>query len=426
MAGRPYMERIADRLLEQRLEARGAVLIEGAKWCGKTTTAHQHARSVVDMSDPASRRQNLMLAEVEPSALLRGEVPRLIDEWQLAPQLWDAVRFEVDTRDEFGQFILTGSSVPPSSAAIAHTGTGRISRLRMRPMSLFESGDSTGEVSLGALFDGQALPAVSAGTSLDQLAFLLCRGGWPRAVGQDQRVALQQARDYVDAVVESDISQVDNVGRDPHLARRLLRSYARMESSQARISKIADDLAAGDVGPSDKTVRAYLTALERIFVIEDLPAWNPNLRSRSAIRTTETRHLVDPSIAAAALGINPRGAVNDLNTFGLLFEGLCVRDLRVYSEALDGEVFHFRDKNGLECDAVVHLRDGRYGLIEVKLGGDDPVDEGAATLSAVAARIDTTRMRAPSFLMVLTGTGSFSLTRPDDGVMVVPIGLLGP
>ncbi len=422
---RTYMRRIVDQLLKDRLESRGAVLVEGPKWCGKTTTSRQQARSVVYMADPASRSQNLILADVEPSALLRGEAPRLLDEWQIAPQLWDAVRFEVDQRDAFGQFILTGSSVPPSTERITHTGTGRISRVRMRPMSLFESGESTGEVSLGVLFDGEGVPAVQAGMTLEELAFLLCRGGWPRSVGQNHRIALQQARDYVDAVVESDISRVDDVDRDPHVARRLLRSYARMESSQGRLAQIVADLGAAGSGPSDKTVRSYITALERIFVIEDLPAWNPNLRSKSAIRSADTRHVVDPSIAAAALGMGPEGALKDLETFGLLFEGLCVRDLRVYADVLDGEVFHFREKTGLECDAVVHLRDGRYGLIEVKLGGDRLVDQGAQTLRAVAARIDTTRMPQPSFLMVLTGTGAYSLMRPD-GVMVVPIGVLGP
>lgn len=422
---REYLPRIADKLLIDRLDARGAVLIEGAKWCGKTTTAKQHAGSVLYMTDPARRSQNLLLAAAEPTALLRGPVPRLIDEWQIAPQLWDAVRFEVDQRDEFGQFILTGSSVPPSDKQITHTGTGRISRLRMRPMSLSESGDSSAVVSLEALFREQTLPVSETQASLEDVAFLLCRGGWPRAVGQPRRIALQQARDYVDAVTESDISRVDDVARNPQLAARLMRSYARMESSQAKLSHIRQDLAAGDSAPSEKTLRSYLTALERIFVIEDLPAWNPNLRSKTAIRTTPTRHFVDPSIAAAALGIDPAGAMQDLETFGLLFESLCVRDLRIYAEALDGQVFHYRDRSGLESDAVVHLRDGRYGLIEVKLGGDQLIDEGARTLLDLASRIDTTKMAAPSFLMIVTATGAYSHTRPD-GVLVVPITTLGP
>lgn len=421
---RPYMKRIYDRLLAERLEAKGAVLVEGAKWCGKTTTSCQIANSVLYMADPASREQNLILADAQPSALLQGDTPRLIDEWQTAPKIWDAVRFEVDQRDEFGQFILTGSSVPPKTSEISHTGTGRIARVRMRPMSLYESGDSSGAVSLGALFSGMQLPVAQAGATIEQLAFLLCRGGWPRAVGRSRRVALQQARDYVDSVAESDISRVDGVKRDPYLTKRLLRSYARMESSQAQISQIGRELAAGDVnGPTPKTVQSYLKALRQIFVIEDMPAWNPNLRSKTAIRSTDTRHFVDPSLATAALGIDPEGAVEDIETFGLLFESLCVRDLRIYADALDGEVFHYRDRSGLECDAVIHLRNGHYGLIEVKLGGDRLVNEGAKNLLKLAQLIDTQSMPAPSFLIVLTGTGAYSLTRPD-GVMVVPINVL--
>ncbi|WEV75474.1 DUF4143 domain-containing protein [Bifidobacterium sp. ESL0800] len=418
-----YLPRIYDKLLKERLEASGAVLVEGTKWCGKTTTCTQAAKSVLYMADPESREQNLILADAQPSALLDGKTPRLIDEWQTAPKLWDAVRFTVDQRDDFGQFILTGSSVPPDNSEMFHTGTGRISRLRMRPMSLYESGDSSGAVSLGDLFDGAKLPVAKSGTTLERLAFLLCRGGWPKAVGQPERIALRQARDYVDAVTDSDISRADNTQRDPHLARRLLRSYARMESSQSPTAHIAADLRGNGTTPSDKTVQSYITALQRIFVVEDMPAWNPNLRSKTAIRTADTRHFVDPSIAAAAMGVGPEGALKDLETFGLWFESMCVRDLRVYADALDGEVFHYRDKSGLKCDAVVHLRDGRYGLVEVKLGGDRLVGVGAESLLALAKKIDTTRMPAPSFTMVLTGTGALSYTRPD-GVMVVPLATL--
>ncbi|WEV72562.1 DUF4143 domain-containing protein [Bifidobacterium sp. ESL0790] len=417
-----YLPRISDQLLRKKLSATGAVLVEGAKWCGKTTTCEQAAKSTLYMANPESRQQNLALADMQPSALLEGPTPRLIDEWQTAPKLWDAVRFAVDKRDAFNQFILTGSSVPPADDAIIHTGTGRISRLRMRPMSLYESGDSNGEVSLGSLFEGTDLPVSQAAKNdIEHLAFLVCRGGWPKAIGQDDEVALQQARNYIDAVAESDISRVDGTSRDPRLARRLLRSYARMESSQATVSKIAADLRGNDEAPTNKTVQSYLTALQRIFVIEDLPAWNPNLRSKTAIRTTDTRHFVDPSIGAAALGVGPKGLIADLETFGLLFESLCIRDLRIYAEALDGEVFHFRDKQDLECDAVIHLRDGRYGLIEVKLGGDMLVEEGAKSLIRLSEKIDTKKMRnEPSFLMVLTGTGNLSYQRKD-GVMVVPV-----
>lgn len=376
------------------------------------------------MQDPRTRDQNRRLAQIAPQALLEGPSPRLIDEWQVAPQLWDAVRYEVDRRDEFGQFILTGSSVPVDFSEMEHSGTGRISRMRMRPMALFESGDSTGGVSLGALFDGNPLPVAPAEDGLESLAFLVCRGGWPRSVGQSERVALQQAFDYLDAVVEEDISRVDNVRRSPAHARALMRSYARMVASQGTFASLQADLDGGGMGLGESALREYLEALRKLFVIEDLEAWNPNLRSKAAVRTTPTRHFVDPSIATAALGAGPRDLVNDLNTFELVFEGLCIRDLRTYAEALDGKVYHFRDKTDLECDAVVKLRSGRYGLIEVKLGGEKAIEEGALTLQKLASRIDTSRMPAPSFLMVLTGVGQFSYPR-EDGVLVVPIRTLG-
>ena len=421
-----YMPRIYDELLQRRLSAKGAVLVEGPKWCGKTTTCEQLANSTLYLADPTTRSQNLLLAETQPSFLLAGATPRLIDEWQLAPQLWDSIRFEVDQRGTAGQFLLTGSSVPPQLSRIAHTGTGRIARMRMRPMSLYESGDSSGATSLGDLFNGQSLQPLHAEATIERIAFLLCRGGWPGAIGfNNEQDALQQAVDYIDAVVESDISRVDDVERDPHLARRLMRSYARMESSQTSLAQITADVAGNDSTPSSKTVQSYVRALEKIFVIEDLPAWNPNLRSKTAIRSADTRHFTDPSLAAAALGVNPQGALRDLETFGLLFESMCVRDLRVYADALDGQVFHYRDKTDLECDAVIHLRDGRYALIEVKLGGDRLVNEGAANLIKLANRIDTSTMMQPSFLMVLTGTGAYSYTRPD-GVIVAPITTLRP
>lgn len=420
-----YRNRIYDTVLRHRLEAKGAVLVEGPKWCGKTTTCLQLAQSVLYMAQPDIREQNIMLADMQPSLLLQGATPRLIDEWQIAPKLWDAVRLEVDQRDEFNQFLLTGSSVPPSFTDITHTGTGRIARLRMRPMSLYESGDSTGAVSFASLFEGESMPLSRVDSNIEHIAFLLCRGGWPKAIDQTGRIALQQSRDYLDAIVESDISRVDDVQRDPHLARRLLRSYARMESSQSQSSQIAADVRGSAESPSDKTVQSYISALEKIFVLEDMPAWNPNLRSKSAIRTSDTRHFVDPSIAAAALGIGPAGLIKDFETFGLLFESMCVRDFRVYADALDGDVFHFRDRTGLECDAVLHLRDGRYGLIEVKLGGNRLIEEGAANLIKLADKIDTTTMPKPSFLMVVTGTGEYSFTRRD-GVMVAPIRTLRP
>lgn len=420
-----YLSRVYDSILKQRLEAKDAILIEGPKWCGKTTTAKQVAGSVLYMQDPDTRERNRQLAEMRPMFLLEGATPRLIDEWQEAPVLWDAVRFEADKRQEFGQFILTGSTVPPDTGEMMHTGTGRIGRMRMRPMSLFESEDSTGAVSLGGLFRGEELPIASAPSGIDELAFLVCRGGWPRAAGASERVALRQAYDYLDAIVESDISRVDGIERDPNKARAVMRSYARFTASQGKVSQMIADLERSDEGPSDKTVRTYLDALKKLFVVEELPAWNPNLRSKAAIRSTPTRHFTDSSIGVAALGTNPRGLIQDLETFGLLFESMCIRDLRVYMDRLDGFVSHYRDSSGLECDAVAHLRDGAYGLIEIKLGGRRLIEEGAASLKTLAKTIDTSKMGKPAFLMVLTGSDDMSYPR-EDGVLVVPIRTLAP
>ena len=419
-----YKLRIADQLLLEQLEAAGAVLIQGPKWCGKTTTAAQAAKSVLYMDWPRELEKNLFLAEENPEALLEGEVPRLIDEWQLAPQLWDAARFTVDRRGKPGQFIFTGSAVPADKSKIHHTGTGRFAWLTMRPMSLWESGESNGKVSLLRLFAGQRDVAIAPDHSLSDLSFMVCRGGWPSSLNMKRTAALRQAQNYVNAVCESDISRVDNTVRDATFARRLLRSYARHQGAQVPISTIYADLASSKEGSmSEETISSYIMALKKIFVVEDMPAWSPNLRSKTAIRTSETRYFVDPSVATAALGMGPKDLENDLNTFGLMFETMAVRDLRVYAEALDGDVFHYRDKNGLECDAVIHLHNGSYGLVEIKLGGSKLEEEGAKTLKELAKKIDTTRMREPSFLMVLTGLGSYAYQRKD-GVMVVPIGCL--
>ena len=419
-----YRKRIADEILQRKLEGKGAVLIEGPKWCGKTTTAEQIAASVLYMDDPENKAQNVAMAELNPKRLLRGQTPRLIDEWQLAPKLWDAIRFEVDHRGEMGQFILTGSAVPADTKDIAHSGTGRFTWLTMRPMSLYESGDSTGDVSLRALF---ASPDAADGDSqltIERLAFLTCRGGWPQAVDMREEIALDQAIDYYDAVVHSGINRADQVQKNPERVKRLMRSYARNQGSQVPNTVIAQDISPNAETPTDpETVASYLSALRKIFVVEDMPPWNPNLRSKTAIRSTDTRYFVDPSIAAAALGIGPNDLLNDLNTFGFLFETLCVRDLRIFADALNGTVYHYRDKNGLECDAVVHLRNGAYGLIEIKLGGDTLIEQGAASLKDLAAKIDTSRMKAPAFLMVLTGAGQYAYRRLD-GVCVVPIGAL--
>ena len=419
-----YRRRIADEILKRKLEGKGAVLIEGPKWCGKTTTAEQIAASVLYMDEPEKKEQNIIMSELNPKRLLKGDTPRLIDEWQLAPKLWDAVRFEVDHRRELGQFVLTGSAVPADNKEITHSGTGRFTWLTMRPMSLYESGDSTGEVSLKELFDGMTEIDGASNLDLDRLAFLVCRGGWPQAINMRDEIALDQAMDYYDAVVHSDINWADNVQKNPERVKRLMRSYARNQGGQVANTVIAQDIVANDEASIDvETVASYVNALRKIFVVEDMPAWNPNLRSKTAIRSSDTRYYIDPSIAAAALGIGPNDLIADLKTFGFLFETLCVRDLRVFADALNGGVYHYRDKDGQECDAVIHLRNGNYGLIEIKLGGEKLIEEGAVSLKAMQAKIDTDKMKAPSFLMVLTGTGDYAYRRPD-GVLVVPIGCL--
>ncbi len=417
-----YKKRIADGILKEKLDAKGAVLVEGAKWCGKTTTASQLAQSILYLHDPANKEQYLKMASINPGLLLEGPTPRLIDEWQLAPQLWDAVRFEIDQRDDFGQFILTGSSTPVADMSTSHSGTGRISRMLMRPMTLWESGDSNGVIALSDLFEGQEDIAGMSSIDIIRLAYLICRGGWPKSLHPSEKISLIQAYDYYDSVVESDISLADGVQRNPQRVKLLMRAYSRCISSEVKISNIRSDMISNDSDSlSDDTIYSYISALKRIFVIEDLPAWSPNLRSKTAIRLTDKRHFVDPSIAVACLGIGPKDLINDLNTMGLLFESMCVRDLRVFAEAMDGTVYHYRDKSGLECDAVIHLRNGSYALVEVKLGGNE-IDLAAKNLLTLSNKIDTDRMKAPSFLMVLTG-GSIAYRRKD-GVFVVPAGCL--
>lgn len=419
-----YKSRIADEILKRKLEGKGAVLIEGPKWCGKTTTAEQLAASILYMDDPERKEQNINMSELNPKRLLKGATPRLIDEWQIAPKLWDSIRFEVDHRSELGQFILTGSAVPVDTKEITHSGTGRFTWLMMRPMSLYESGDSSGEVSLKDLFDGQIEIDGYSELDFERLAFLVCRGGWPQAVDMRDEIALDQAMDYLDAVIHSDINRADNVQKNPDKVRRLMRSYARNQGTQVPNTELAKDVQGNDEGSiNEETIASYLSALKKIFVVEEMPAWNPNLRSKTAIRSSDTRYYIDPSIAVAALGVGPDDLINDLKTFGFLFETLCVRDLRVYAEALNGDVFHYKDKNGLECDAVIHLKNGKYGLVEIKLGGEKLIEEGAKSLKALTSKIDTEKMKTPSFLMVLTGTGDYAYRR-QDGVLVVPVGCL--
>lgn len=419
-----YKKRIIDDILKEKLESKGAILIEGPKWCGKTTAAEQVSKSILYMSNPRLIKQNLMLADSNPEILLRGDTPRLIDEWQIAPKLWDAIRFEVDQRRIFGQFILTGSAVPADTSEIIHTGTGRFTWVKMRPMSLVESGESNGSVSLEELFNGNDNIYGESMLSLEDVAFLVCRGGWPISTYLTGKSALSQAIDYYDAVVYSDISKVDNVKRDSEKVKRIMASYARNQGAQIGDKTIVNDIITNEEENMNvKTVHSYIEALKKIFVIEDMKAWNPNLRSKTAIRTLDTRYFIDPSIAAASLGFGPGDLINDLNTFGFMFETLAVRDLRVYAEALGGLVYHYRDKDGQECDAVIHLRNGKYGLIEIKLGGDIFIEEGVKSLKAMASKIDIEKMNEPSFLMVLTGVGDYAYRRKD-GIYIVPIGCL--
>ena len=421
-----YRKRILDDLIVRRSKTAGAILVEGIKWCGKTTTCEQAVKSVIYLDDPDRREHNLLMAKIRPSEILDGATPRLIDEWQQAPQLWDAIRYRVDHAEERGQFLLTGSAVPPDDSEIRHSGTGRYSWLKMRSMSLFESGESSGEVSLSALFAGEdptgAHPAL---LELPDVAQAVCRGGWPAVCGLAGEVALDASFDYLEAVVKRDISRVDGVARDEDRARRIMRSYARLQGTQSTAAVIKEDLAVNETGAfDDDTVYSYINALKRIFAIEDMPAWCPNLRCKTPIRTSDTRYYADPSIATAALRIGPGGLMNDLRTFGLLFETLAVRDLRVYADALMGEVRHYHDASGLECDAVVYLRDGTYGLVEIKVGGQPLIDKGASTLVKLAGKIDTGKMPKPSFQMVLTAIGDCAYRRPEDGVIVCPISCL--
>lgn len=416
-----------DSLLAKKLQAKGAVLIEGPKWCGKTTTAEEIAVSKVLLAKTDAKEQFKRLLEIDSDTALSGEAPMLIDEWQTVPKLWDAVRYTVDHRRKMGQFILTGSAVPDKDAEKEreHSGTGRFAWLTMRPMTLSESGESNDSVSLADLFAAPEKLFGRNSLKLQDIAFLICRGGWPMAVGLPEEAALEQAFDYYDAVTKEDVTRVDGVKRASERVRRLMRAYARHQGTQASIATLREDLKNNDIATlDDDTIVSYLEALRKIFVVEDMPAWNPNLRSKTAIRTADTRYFVDPSIATAALGMGPADLVNDLNTMGFFFETMCVRDLRVYAEALNGKVYHYRDKSGLECDAVVHLRNGQYGLIEIKLGGQSLIDDGVRTLNSLAAQVDTSRMKAPAFKMVLTATGEYAYRRSEDGIYIVPVGCL--
>lgn len=425
-----YLNRIADKTLDLRLEAFGAVQIAGPKWCGKTTTAERRAASVIKMQDPDRREGYLATARTKPSLLLKGATPRLIDEWQVAPVIWDAVRHAVDERREKGQFILTGSTVVDDDE-IMHTGTGRISKMAMYPMSLFESLESNGSVSLHRLFDepDYDIDGETSQLSIEQLIFAACRGGWPASLDVVSRDAkLLIAKDYVEVICNDDISRVDKTRRNPALARLILRSYARNICTLAKKTSMIADVEQEMEGISMPTFNDYVCALEKLFVIDDIEAWSPAIRSKTVIRTGKKRCFTDPSIAVAALGASPKSLELDLNTFGFIFECLCFRDLRVYSQALGGKLSYYHDRLGLEADAVLHLEDGRYALVECKLGSRE-IDEGAKHLleikRLVAEKNRTDKrpgMREPDLLIVITG-GEMAYTRKD-GVKVIPIGCL--
>lgn len=417
-----YYPRIADRMLAFKLSCCGAVWIKGPKWCGKSTTAEQASNSAAYLQDRRESSQQIALAKNAPELVLAGEVPRLIDEWQVVPSLWDQVRFEVDHRSKNGQFILTGSATPLDGEEDErdHSGIGRITPMVMRPMTLFESKDGAGGVSLSQLFEGNGLKSQLSPTTLTDYAYLTCRGGWPSVLGLAREAALEQAYVYYEGLVEEDVRRVVKNARNPERMRRFIRSYARASASETSIAEIRRDMAANDDGSmSEETIASYINVLERLYVIENLKAWNPNLRSKTAVRTSDTRHFVDPSIACAALGLGPGDLLADLKTFGLLFESLCIRDLRVYAEALHGEVRHYRDANGLEADAVIHLRGGKWAAIEVKLSSEEAIEEAARHLSALAKNV---KGRAPEFLMVLTAAGA--AYQREDGIFVVPLSSL--
>ena len=420
-----YLHRISETILEQKLDSSGAVLIEGPKWCGKTSTGAYFAHSILYVQDPDKRQMYKQMADTQPSLLLQGDTPRLLDEWQTIPVLWDAVRFAVDRRQEVNQFILTGSATPlPDSecSEIEHSGIGRIARIRMHTMSLWESGDSGGEVSLKSLFD-HTQPDLMAESkqTIEDLAFLLCRGGWPATVRMNKRSATEMAYNYVEEIIQQDIHRVDNTEKNPDRVRNVMRSYARNIATMTTASRIMKDVSTNDMTITDKTLSNYLTALRRMFVVEEVKAWMPSLRSKTAIRTSNKRHFTDPSIATAVLELTPKSLLQDFNLFGYLFESMCVRDLRVYCQSIRGDIFHYHDYNNLEADIILRLRDGRWAAIEVKTGQKE-IELAAQHLIKLTQVIDTSKVGEPAFLMVLTG-GQYAFRRKD-GVWVVPLACL--
>lgn len=420
-----YVSRLVEKEIEKKLRTSGAVVVAGPKFCGKTTTCMRYQKSFVKLNT----RQSIALAKLDPKSVLVGENPRLIDEWQTVPDIWNCVKDNLDEEYQFGKFILTGSSTPAEKTDIHHSGAGRITPIKMRPMSLWESGDSNGKVSLLDLFNGgkEFVTDYNDNFNINDVAFLICRGGWPISVLAEKNIAIDVTKNYYNGLFSFEDSDNERFrNKKPEVLRMILRSYARHISTEAAVSTIIDDVKQNNERSMDaKTFAEYMEALQDLYIIDDLQAWNPNIRSKTSIRTTPTRHFVDTSIACRALLIGPEDLTNDLESFGLFFEDFAVRDLSIYANSLDGEVRHYRDNAGLECDAVIHLEDGRWGAVEIKLGGDKLVEDGAKSLKLLKSKIlDKSDNKAPSFLMVLTAVGPSYLR--EDGVYVAAINQIRP
>ena len=418
-----YINRIVDDEINNKLNITGALLIRGPKWCGKTTSAKRVAKSILEMQNPDLQDNYLELANVKPSLLLKGDKPRLIDEWKLAPKLWNAVRYSVDNINLPGQYILTGSSTPVEDDTL-HSGVGRFSFINMKSMTLYESGDSNGKISLKDILDGKRdIDGIKTDLTYERIAYLVCRGGWPSSLNLNENMALEISKNYIDVLVESDISKIDGVKRDPALARTILKAYARQVSTIDSDQSLFDDVKNNYAFISDKTIIEYLKILKRLYIIEEIEAWNPNIRSKTAIRTSPKKSMIDPSLATSVLGVSPQELIYDVRTFGLLFENLVSRDLSVYARSIGGTLNHYRDRYGLECDNVVHFSNGKYALIEVKLGGNK-IQEAEEHLNHLETLIkeSNTKIPEPSFKMIITGTDMAYTT--ETGVLVVPIGCL--
>lgn len=423
-----YLPRICENTLEKMLKLSGCVWIQGPKWCGKTTTAKLFAKSIINMHDENKIISNKLLAERNPNEFLNKTPPLLIDEWQEIPFIWNSIRYQIDERENNkGQFIITGSTLPLSNTSLKHSGLGRINRMIMRPLSLYESQDSKGFISLSDLFDNKLENAFyDFDISLEEIAFFICRGGWPESVLQEkQSDALFLTRQYYNNLIKTDIILNSNKKENKsNFVHAIIKSYSRNCASQsASLTTLKKDIGKFEnINISDQTINRYLQKLKDVFIIEEMESWSPKLRSKSVVRNSKNKYLMDPSIAASALNVNPNNLINDLNTFGILFENMCVRDLRIYVEKLDGQVFHYRDKNGLEIDSIIVLPDGRYALVEIKLGSTEGIESAAKNLKNLENILDTTYLSKPSFLMILTA-GNTSYQR-EDNIYVVPITLL--